>query len=136
MKCVLVAVPDLFFSVQIANAVRGAGADPVLIRRAEEAYSALAGNSPCLPNAVVVDLTARLDPPALIAAAAAQNIPVLAFGPHLNTAAILDARAAGADRVVANSALARALPSWLAYYLQQPAAGANAPQVPYPPDEY
>src|SRR5215216_1153659 len=114
MKRVLVAVPDLLFGVQIGNAVRAAGGTPVTIRRAEEAYTALAEGTENRPDAVVVDLAARIDPPALIRAAAAQAIPVFAFGPHLDTEAIRSARAAGADKVVANSGLAAALPAWLA----------------------
>jgi DNA-binding NarL/FixJ family response regulator len=124
MKRVLVAVPDLFFGVPITNAVRAAGAEPIPVRRPEDAFAALASEAPHPPDAVIVDLAARLDPADVIAAAAAQNIPVFAFGSHLDTAAILAARAAGADKVVANSAMAGALPAWLAYHLAHgPAEG-------------
>jgi hypothetical protein len=124
MKRVLVAVPDLLFSVPITNAVRAAGAEPIPVRHPEDAFAALSSDQPRLPDAVVVDLTARIDPPDVIAAAAGQNIPVFAFGPHLDTAAIMAARAAGADKVVANSGLAAALPPWLAYHLAHaPAEG-------------
>jgi AmiR/NasT family two-component response regulator len=122
MKRVLVAVPDLLFSVPITNAVRAAGAEPIPVRHAEDAFAALASGSPHPPDAVVVDLTAHIDPADVIAAAAGQNIPVFAFGPHLNTAAIMAARAAGADKVVANAGMATALPPWLAYQLAHPAA--------------
>ena len=67
----------------------------------------------------MVDLTARIDPPALIQAAAAQAIPVFAFGPHLDTEAIRNARAAGADKVVANSGMAAALPAWLTEQIRE-----------------
>jgi DNA-binding response OmpR family regulator len=124
MKRVLVAVPDLFFGVPITNAVRAAGAEPIPVRRPEDAFAALASEAPHPPDAVIVDLAARLDPADVIAAAAAQNIPVFAFGSPLDTAAIMAARAAGADKVVANSAMAGALPAWLAYHLAHgPAEG-------------
>jgi hypothetical protein len=122
MKRVLVAVPDLFFGLPITNAVRAAGAEPIPVRRPEDAFAALASDSPHLPDAVIVDLAAHIDPPDVIAAAAAQNIPVFAFGSHLDTAAIMAARAAGADKVVANGALTATLPPWLAYHLAHPPA--------------
>ncbi|HMA37285.1 MAG TPA: hypothetical protein VKY74_22715 [Chloroflexia bacterium] len=133
MKRVLVAVPDLLFGVQVANAVAAAGGTPQLIRGADEAFAALAADPPDLPDAVVVDLAARIDPNEVISAAAASSIPVFAFGPHLDVAAILAARAAGATKVVANSALAKTLPGWLRYYLYEPGAGAGRP--PFPLDE-
>jgi DNA-binding NarL/FixJ family response regulator len=114
MKRVLVAVPDLLFAVQIANAVRAAGGEPQTIRRVEEAYTALDTEAESYPAAVVIDLAARIDPPALIQTAAARHVPVFAFGPHLDIEAIKAARVAGADKVVTNSALAQALPGWLA----------------------
>ena len=133
MKRVLVAVPDLLFSVQIANAVRQAGGEPQAIRHAAEAFAALASESAALPVAVVIDLAARIDPPQVIEAAAANHIPVFAFGPHLDTAAILRARACGAQKVVANSALSSALPGWLNARLSGQ-AGADAPSPAERPD--
>ena len=114
MKRVLVAVPDLLFSVQIANAVRAAGGEPLTIRRGEEAHTALAAGAQTYPDAVIVDLSARMDPPAVIQAAVARHLPVFAFGSHLETEAIRAAREAGADKVVSNGALAETLPRWLA----------------------
>jgi DNA-binding NarL/FixJ family response regulator len=133
VKRVLVAVPDLLFSVQIANAVRGAGGEPVVIRRADEAFAALASENAALPAAVVIDLAARIDPPQVIEAAAAHHIPVFAFGPHLDTAAILRARACGAQKVVANSALSSALPGWLSAQLAGRAA-SDSPASGEPAD--
>jgi hypothetical protein len=132
MKRVLVAVPDLLFGVQVANAVRAAGGAPQLIRGIDEAFAALASDVPA-PDLVIVDLAARIDPIEVISAASMTGTPVFAFGPHLDTAAILDARAAGAEKVVANSGLARALPAWLAYHLQTQRVGQ--PAVPFPMDE-
>jgi hypothetical protein len=131
---VLVAVPDLFFAVPVANAVRAAGAEPLTARRADEIFAWLAGANGPLPDAVVVDLGARIDPNQVIGAAAAYNIPVFAFGSHLDTAAIFAARGAGAGKVVANSALAPALPAWLATQLTEPEP-ASLDEPPYPGSE-
>lgn len=133
MKRVLVAVPDLFFGVSVANAVRAAGGEPITIRGADGAFAALAAENPYPPALVVVDLAARIDPNEVISAAAAGDIPVFAFGPHLGTAAIMEARAAGAEKVVANSALDRALPAWLAYRLQDSHSTPGA--APFPLDD-
>ncbi|MDQ2807816.1 MAG: hypothetical protein M3Z04_13050 [Chloroflexota bacterium] len=133
MKQVLVAVPDLLFGVAVANAVRAAGGEPLTIRGADGAFAALAADNPHPPALVVVDLAARIDPTEVISAATAGNIPVFAFGPHLDAGAIMAARAAGAEKVVANSALARALPAWLAYRLQDAHNSAGA--APFPLDD-
>ncbi len=118
MKRVLVAVPDLLFGVPVAKAVQAAGADALTVRNGAQALGWLDADRQGLPDAVVVDLSAGIDPNGLIAAACKQGIPVFAFGSHINAAAIRDARAAGADKVVANSALASALPAWLAHCLR------------------
>ncbi|HUS16092.1 MAG TPA: hypothetical protein VM536_13925 [Chloroflexia bacterium] len=120
MKRVLVAVTDLFFAVPVGNAVRAAGATPVTVRHVDEIFALLAGGNDLLPDAVVVDLGGRMDPNQVISAAAANNIPVFAFGSHLDTAAIFAARGAGAGKVVANSALAAALPAWLTRQFANP----------------
>lgn len=133
MKQVLVAIPDLLFSVSVANAIRAAGGEPLTIRGAAGVFAALAAENPHPPALVVVDLAARIDPTEVISTAAAANIPVFAFGPHLDAGAIMAARAAGAEKVVGNSALARALPAWLAYRLQDAHSGAEA--APFPLDD-
>jgi DNA-binding NarL/FixJ family response regulator len=68
------------------------------------------------PDLILVGLAAtRLPWPELIRAArqAAPTVPVIAFGPHRDLALRSRALEAGADRVLANSALMVALPELL-----------------------
>jgi CheY-like chemotaxis protein len=115
---VLGLVPDLMFGTRIEGVLQRLGYEAelvgeagVLARRAREAAPAL----------VLVDLAARgADVPAAIRAlkadATTRAIPVVAFGPHLDAAALEAARAAGADAVVANSKLAFDLPGLVGRY--------------------
>jgi CheY-like chemotaxis protein len=116
---IIAVVRDLFFAIRIREtlAPRGYRVD---VARSREALAALlaAGELPAL---VIVDLAfVASDPPALIAALRATprtaDLPVLAFGSHLDHAAREAAKVAGADRVVANSKLAEALPELVARY--------------------
>ena len=74
---------------------------------------------------MLVDLAGRgVDAPGTIRALkedpATAQVPVVAFGPHLDEAARAAARAAGADAVVANSKLALDLPGLVARYARVP----------------
>jgi len=104
----VVAVSDLIFQSRIREALAGLGLDmrvadsPRLLREATAAGPAL----------VVVDLQdSALDPRAAIAAAKLAGARVLAFGRHTDAATMREARAAGADTVVARSQLAEGLPA-------------------------
>src|ERR1044072_8118451 len=95
---------DLMFGVQLQNIATRAGFRPVTLKP----------HGPIPEGAVlVVDLAARGDWEAAIEAAARAGIPVVAFGPHMDAGARKRARAAGASRVLANSNLARDLPTIL-----------------------
>jgi CheY-like chemotaxis protein len=116
---IIAVVRDLFFAIRICEtlAPRGYRVDVAKSRGAFDTLIAAAG----LPALVIVDLAfVASDPPALIAALRAAprtaTLPILAFGSHLDRAARDAAREAGADRVVANSKLAEALPELVARY--------------------
>jgi hypothetical protein len=95
---------DLMFGVQLQNMARATGFTCVTVRP----------GAPLPPGDVlVVDLAARGDWEEAIRQAAARGTPVIAFGPHMDTAARKRAKEAGASRVLANSNLARDLPSIL-----------------------
>jgi hypothetical protein len=96
---------DLMFGVQLQNMARASGLRPVMLRP----------GSP-LPacDVMIVDLTARADWEAAIREAVSQGVHVVAFGPHMDSAARRKAKEAGAGRVLANSNLARDLPGILA----------------------
>ncbi len=90
---------DLFFGVRLATGLAKLGFDATALTRQAE----LPENSWHL---VVVDLSIPTnDVLPLIRAAAARAIPVLAFGSHMQQEVWLQAKQAGATRVVANSQL-------------------------------
>ena len=117
-RLVVGLVPDVMFGTQIEGVLERLGCQVELVRDAPALVSRAAEAAPAL---VLLDLAARgVDVPAAIRAlkadAAAREVPVVAFGPHLDEAAREAARAAGADAVVANSKLAFDLPGLVARY--------------------
>jgi hypothetical protein len=101
---VVLVCTDLMFGVQLQNMARLAGVRHVTARP----------GSP-LPDGdmAVVDLAARLDVEGAIRGAVERGMRVVAFGPHMDAEGRRKARAAGAERVLANSNLARDLPGIL-----------------------
>ncbi len=116
---IIAVVRDLFFAIRIREtlAPRGYRVD---VAKSRAVLDTLLATDP-LPALVIVDLAfAASAPPALIAALRAAprtaTLPILAFGSHLDQVARDAAKAAGADRVVANSKLVEALPELVARY--------------------
>ncbi len=101
----LLCCTDLMFGVQLQKMARLSGYRAVTVRPGA-----------VLPQAdiMVVDLAARGDWQGAIREGHARGIPVVAFGPHMDTEARRLAKQAGAVRVLANSNLARDLPGILA----------------------
>ncbi len=121
---VLGLVPDLMFGTQIEGVLERLGYRVELVRDASALADRVGEAGPAL---VLVDLAARgVDVPAAIRAlkgdVATREVPVVAFGPHLDEAAREAARAAGADAVVANSKLAFDLPGLVERYARGPDA--------------
>jgi CheY-like chemotaxis protein len=103
MDDIIAVVTDLFFQSRISAAARAAG------RRVRYVTSPQA----LLPPArlCVVDLDARTDVLALIRRLKRESrAPIVAFGPHIDTAGRKAARLAGADRVLAKSKFVTELP--------------------------
>ena len=100
-RIALLFCTDLMFGVELQSMSRKAGLRPVTLRPGI-----------ALPegNILIVDLRARGDWEATIRAAVARNMPVVAFGPHVDAEGRQKAKAAGASRVLSNSKLARDLP--------------------------
>ncbi len=111
MPTILLFVPNLLFGASITNVAQAAGAQVRPARTPAAFGTALADVGEVV--GAVVDLGNPAWEP-VIRAAAEAGVPVFAFGPHLDSAALKGARQAGATRVVANSALAQELPKWLA----------------------
>ena len=122
---IVAAVRDLFFAVRIKDTLQAQGHEVVIAKSAEALNVALAAPA-AAPTLIIIDLNFRaLDPPATIARLkadpATRAIPILAFGSHLDHAARDAAKAAGADRVAANSQLADDLPGLVARVMRRQA---------------
>ena len=99
---------DLMFAVQLQSIARAMGFKPVTLRP---------GASVPQESAVLVVNLADLSGPRTwenaVREASSRGIPVIAFGPHMDTDSRRSAKEAGASRVLANSNLARDLPTIL-----------------------
>ncbi len=109
---VLALVADLIFAARIQGAARAAGTTVETLRSAADLLARAAAAPPRL---ILVDLDVRASSPAGVIArlkeeAATAEVPVVAFVSHVREDAIAEARAAGADRVMARSAFVRELP--------------------------
>lgn len=112
MASALLLVDDLFFGVQLETAAQAVGLEPVT-RPGPDLAAALA--DPDL-RLVVLDLAVRARPwPALLAEvrAARPDVPLVAYGPHVDVEARRAAEAAGATRVVTKRQLVTDLPGLL-----------------------
>ena len=132
MPTFLTLAPNLLFGASIAGIIRSAGAE-VRACRTLAAWEAALGATPDLAGGIVDLGGPDAAWEAAIRAAAAAGLPVFAFGPHIQGALLKAARQAGAQRVVANSALAVELPKWVARRL---AAAPEPPPEPIDADDH
>lgn len=124
---------DLFFVVKVRTTLQHAGYDVQTARTVADFTRRLADDSPAL--ALINTAIAGVDWRAAIAAARAAQIPVIAFGSHVDLETQQQARQAGATRVIANSKLATDLPAIVARTLQALQAQAQATDTPAEPPE-
>lgn len=108
-------VADLMFASRIRGAAAAAGVEVATVSRADRLLDEVRRLRPRL---VLVDLDARgMDAADLIRRLKADpetaGARVIAFGPHVEGDALVAARGAGADRVLARSAFVRDLPALL-----------------------
>lgn len=111
---VAVVADDLIWGTRLVELVRTAGADPLPCRTRQAFEGAIPAS-----RAALVDLSGRsYDGIELIALARKRGVRVLAIGQHDDAALRSQARAAGAERVLAYRALAEGGPvlvgGWLA----------------------
>ncbi|MBI4506591.1 MAG: hypothetical protein HY691_13730 [Chloroflexi bacterium] len=129
---VLAVVRDLFFGNRIAHAAEALGARVVFVRQRADLPRLVAEHR---PRALLLDLAAPgwtwADDLPAARAAAGGPLYILAFGPHAQADLLRAARAAGCERVVANSKLAAALPTLLAAALR---GGSSTPAEPHSAD--
>ncbi len=113
---ILALVDDLFISARIDAAARATGRPVRYVRSPADFQAAL---REAAPTAILVGMAAtRLPWEELVRQAKADpataGVYVLAFGPHKDLELRRIALEVGADRVIANSAFVRALPTLLA----------------------
>jgi DNA-binding NtrC family response regulator len=98
---------DLFFVAKITTTLKHAGYTTRTARTLDAFMQGLAGK----PDVALVNTAARgVDWRAGITAARDADVPVIAFGSHVDLETQAEARKAGATRVIANSKLAADLP--------------------------
>jgi hypothetical protein len=107
---------DLFFVVKVRTTLQHAGYDVRTARSLADFTRRLVVDAPAL--ALVNTAIAGVDWRAAIVAAREAQIPVIAFGSHVDLETQQAARDAGATRVIANSKLAADLPAIVARTLQ------------------
>ena len=112
---ILALVDDLLMRSRVEASCHAAGWTVQFPDSAEAVWTQLGQERPVL--VLVGVASTRLPWEALVAALKANvefaGIPVVAFGPHMDLVARQRARAAGCDRVVANSLIAADLPGLL-----------------------
>jgi len=103
---------DLFFAVKIRDTLRHHDMEASIVRTLAAFEQGLT-ETPA-PDLAVVDIATRgVDWEAAIRAARTRQIPVLAFGSHMDLEARAKALQAGAQKVVANSKFASDMPGLL-----------------------
>lgn len=117
---IVAVVRDLFFAIRIRETLAPRGYTVEVAKSAAALQGLLTAEGAPIAL-IIIDLAfAAIDPATVIAelkgSPATNGIPILAFGSHLDHASRDAAKAAGADRVVANSKLAEALPELVGRY--------------------
>ena len=119
----LVVDDDLIFVDRILRVLQSMGLAATTARDAEQAAERLES---CPPSLVLVNCGSERLAPHRIVAAAKQASPtpyVLAYGPHVRLGELAGPlRSAGADRVVANSAVHARLPELLRDFVDPPSS--------------
>ena len=118
---IAVLTPDLFFAPRFADVIRLQGGDPLLVETPDALVDVVDAAFPVL---VLVDLNAPGDWEQAIRRLKlrphTRQIPLYAFGSHVETAALTAARRAGADHAWARSKLMAELPELVARHLHPP----------------
>ncbi len=127
---ILALEKDLFFSVKIRDTLLHHDIDVTTVRTLASLEQGLGADRDEIgkPALVIVDIASKgVDWEAAIRMVRAHNLPVLAFGSHMD----LDARAraiqAGAQKVVANSKFAKDMPALVQRMLEPLKEGSAAP---------
>ncbi len=113
MATLVMLIPDLLFSVRVADTARALGHTPREVADAQSLVSAVRNDA----AAIVIDTQTRSAwqeaVQQLKADPSTAHIPILAFGPHVDVAASRAAVGAGCDRIVTRGKFAREMPQLL-----------------------
>ncbi len=105
---ILALEKDLFFSVKIRDTLRHYDMDVTTVRTLASLEQGLDASGEAEPTLVIVDIASKgVDWEAAIRMVRAHDLPVLAFGSHMDLDARAKALQAGAQKVVANSKFAK-----------------------------
>ena len=108
---ILALEKDLFFAVRIRDTLRHHNYEVTIVRTLPAFEEALTLPEETRPRLAIVNTATKgVDWEAAIRAARANNIPVLAFGSHMDLDARARALEAGAGKVVANSKFSSDMP--------------------------
>jgi hypothetical protein len=101
--------PDLFFAVKVGATLKHIGIETTTVRQLADWERLLTSERFAI---ALVNTAARgVDWRQAIGAARASGLPVVAYGSHVDTETMAQARSAGATRVIANSKLVADLPA-------------------------
>jgi DNA-binding response OmpR family regulator len=119
---ILALEKDLFFAVKIRDTLRHHDMEVTTVRTLPALEERLTGAEK--PALVIINTATKgVDWESAIRKAREQELPVLAFGSHMDLEARARALEAGAQRVVANSKFARDMPGLVTRMLQGEPAG-------------
>lgn len=123
---ILALEKDLFFSVKMRDTLRHYGMEVKTVRSLPAFEQSLAATGEEKPALVIVNTaTTGVDWEAAIREARAADLPVLAFGSHMDLEARKKAIQAGAQRVVANSKFTSDMPGLVKRMLNEPGAPSS-----------
>lgn len=111
-RTLLVYAEDLLSGTQVRDTAQQLGYSASTVASLDLLVDRLASS----PHLLLVDVTARPDWPAVVAAAREHGTPVVAFGNHMDLASRDRAIEAGVDGVIANSLVATDLGGVLRKY--------------------
>jgi uncharacterized protein len=118
---VVVLAPDLIWATRIHDVILAQGGQPVLVNSPEEFVGALDRYFPVL---ALLDLNTEGDWATAISRCKMRphtaQIPIYAFGSHVEVATLQAARKAGADHAWARSKMAEELPQVVARHIHPP----------------
>ncbi len=123
---ILALEKDLFFSVRMRDTLRHHDMNVTTVRTLPAFEQRLETSNEEKPVLAIINIsTMGVDWEAAIRAARAKELPVLAFGSHMDLEARAKALAAGAQRVVANSKFTSDMPGLVERVLKEPVASED-----------